>query len=168
MREAALWVTGAALAFFVTAGAFLLLANLGSGPSEQSLPPDPQPARSGSALELNLDEGELASLQALPEQRLELRVENPGDEDLSEVNLTLEVSSENTALSNARYYQRTVEKLGAGGNVTVSFNLDLSSPEDPNPVAVPEEPRKILEVRATTPTGVSAIKTAILPLRPAS
>jgi hypothetical protein len=168
VREAALWVTGAALAFFVTAGAFLLLANLGSGPSEQSLPPDPQPARSGPALELNLDEGELAALRALPEQRLDLRVENPGDEDLSKVNLTLEVSSENTALSDTRYYRKSVDELGAGGNVTVSFNLDLSSPEDPDPVAVPEEPRTILEVRATTPTGVSAIKTAILPLGPAS
>ena len=168
MREAALWVSGAALAFFLTAGAFLLLANLGSGPSEQSLPPDPRPVRSGPALELNLDEGELASLRALPEQRLDLGVENPGDEDLSDVNLTLEVSSENTALSDARYYRRTVDELEAGGNVTLSFYLDLSSPEETNPVAVPEEPRTILEVRATTPTGVSAIKTAILPLRPAS
>jgi hypothetical protein len=168
VREAVLWITGAALAFFVTAGAFLLLANLGSGPSEQSLPPDPQPARSGPALELNLDEGELAALRALPEQRLDLRVENPGDEDLSKVNLTLEVSSENTALSDTRYYRKSVDELGAGGNVTVSFNLDLSSPEDPAPVAVPEEARTILEVRATTPTGVSAIKTVILPLGPAS
>ena len=168
MREAALWVSGAALPFFLTAGAFLLLANLGSGPSEQRLPPEPQPARSGPALELNLDEGELASLRALPEQRLDLGVENPGDEDLSDVNLTLEVSSENTALSDARYYRRTVDELEAGGNVTLSFYLDLSSPEETNPVAVPEEPRTILEVRATTPTGVSAIKTAILPLRPAS
>ncbi len=168
MREAALWVSGAALAFFLTAGAFLLLANLGSGPSEQSLPPDPRPARSGPALELNLDEGELASLRALPEQSLGLGVENPGDEDLSDVNLTLEVSSENTALSDARYYRRTVDELEAGSNVTVSFYLDLSTPEETNPVAVPEEPRTILEVRATTPTGVSAIKTAILPLRSAS
>ena len=168
MREAVLWISGAALAFFVTAGAFLLLANLGSGPSEQSLPPDPRPAPSGPALELNLDEGELASLQALPEQRLDLGVENPGDEDLSDVNLTLEVSSENTALTDARYYRRTVDNLEAGRNLTVSFYLDLSAPEETNPAAVPEEPRKILEVRATTPTGVSAIKTAILPLRPTS
>ncbi len=168
MREAALWISGAALAFLITAGAFLLLANLGSGPSEQSLPPDPQPARSGPALELDLDEGELASLKALPEQRLDLGVENPGDEDLSEVKLTLEVSSENTALSEARYYRRTVDELRAGGNANVSFNLDLSAPDETNPAAVPEEPRRILEVRATTPTGVSAIKTAILPLRPAS
>ena len=166
MREAALWVSGAALAFLVTAGAFLVLANLGTGPSEKSLPPDPQPARSGPALELNLDEGELASLRPLPDQRFDIGVENPGDEDLSDVNLTLELSSENTALSDARYYRRTVDKLGAGSSVTVSFYLDLSAREDTSLAAIPEAPRKILEVRATTPTGVSAIKTAILPLRP--
>ncbi|MCA1848969.1 MAG: hypothetical protein LC704_08305, partial [Actinobacteria bacterium] len=97
MREAALWISSAALAFFVTAGAFLLLANLGTGPSEESLPPDPQPAESGPALELNLDEDQLASLRELPDQRFEVGVENPGDEALSDVNLTLEVSSENTA-----------------------------------------------------------------------
>ncbi len=167
MREAALWISGAALAFFVTAGAFLLLANLGTGPSEESLPPDPQPAESGPALELNLDEDQLATLRALPDQRFEVGVENPGDEALSDVNLTLEVSSENTALSDARYYRETVDTLAAGGSDTVRFYLDLSEGESTIPAAVPEPPRKILEVRATTPTGVSAVKTAILPPRPA-
>jgi hypothetical protein len=161
VREAALWISGAALAFFVTAGAFLLLANLGTGPSEESLPPDPRPTESGPALELNLDEGQLASLRALPDQRLDLGVENAGDEDLSDVNLTLEVSSENTALSDARYYRETIDTLAAGGSVTVRFYPDLS--EGTDLMAVPEPPRKILEVRATTPSGVSAIKTAILP-----
>jgi hypothetical protein len=166
VREAALWVSGAALAFFLTAGAFLLLANLGTGPSEKSLPPDPRPAQSRPALELNLDEGELTSLHALPDQRLDLNVENLGDEDLSSVNLTLEVSSEDTALSDARYYRQIVDELPAGESVPVSFYLDLSAQEGTNPAAVPETPRKILEIRATTPTGVSAIKTVILPLRP--
>ena len=166
MRESALWVSGAALAFLVTAGAFLLLANLGTGPSEKSLPPDPQPTRSGPALELNLDEEELASLRPLPEQRFEVGVENPGDEALSDVNLTLELSSENTALSDARYYRRSVDELEAGRSVTVNFYLDLSAQEDTSLAVIPEAPRKILEVRATTPTGVSAIKTVILPLRP--
>ena len=166
MREAALWISGAALAFFVTAGAFLLLANLGTGPSEESLPPDPQPAESGPALELNLDEDQLASLRALPDQRFEVGVENPGDEALSDVNLTLEVSSENTALSDARYYRDTVEELAAGRLDTVPFYLDLSAQEVSNPATttIPEPPRTIVEVRATTPTGVSAVKTAILPL----
>jgi hypothetical protein len=165
VREAALWISGAALAFFVTAGAFLLLANLGTGPSEKSLPPDPRPAQSGPVLELSLDEGQLASLEALPGQRLDLRVENRGDEDLSDVNLTLEVSSENTALSDASYYRQTVDKLAAGESDTVSFYVDLSIREGTNLAAVPEPPRTIVEVRATTPTGVSTVKTAILPLR---
>ncbi len=164
MREAALWISGAALAFFVTAGAFLLLANLGTGPSEESLPPDPQPAESGPALELNLDEDQLASLRALPDQRFEVGVENPGDEALSDVNLTLEVSSENTALSDARYYRDTVDTLATGKSTVVPFHLDLSATEVSNPANTPEPPRTIVEVRATTPTGVSAVKTAILPL----
>ena len=167
MREAVLWISGAALAFFVTAGAFLLLANLATGPSEESLPPDPQPAESGPALELHLDEDQLASLRALPDQRFEVGVENPGDEVLSDVNLTLEVSSENTALSDARYYRETVDTLAAGRSVPVRFYPDLSEGEGTIPAAVPEPPRKILEVRATTPTGVSAVKTVVLPLRPA-
>jgi hypothetical protein len=166
VREAVLWVSGAALAFFVTAGAFLLLANLGTGPSEKSLAPEARPAPSGPALELSLDEGELASLRALPDQRLVVGVKNSGDEDLREVHLTLEVSSENTALSNARYYRETVDNLAAGRAVPVPFNLDLSAPEGTSLAvhAAPEPPRTILEVRATTPTGVSTVKTAILPL----
>jgi hypothetical protein len=90
-------------------------------------------------------------------------VENSGDEDLSDVNLTLEVSSENTALSDARYYRETVDTLAAGGSTTVRFYPNLSEEQGTIPTAVPEPPRKILEVRATTPTGVSAVKTAVLP-----
>jgi hypothetical protein len=165
VREAALWISGAALAFFVTAGAFLLLANLGTGPSEESLPPAPQRVESGPALELHLDEDQLSSLRALPDQRLEVGVENPGDENLSEVNLTLEVSSENTALSDPRFYREKVDALAAGGSAAVHFYPNLSEGESIIPAALPEPPRTILEVRATTPTGVSAVKTAILPLR---
>jgi hypothetical protein len=166
VREAALWASGAALAFFVTAGAFLLLANLGTGPSEESLPPDPHPAQSGPALQLNLDEGELASLRARPDQRLDVGVKNSGDEDLTDIHLTLEVSSENTALSDARYYRETVATLDADRATTVPFYLDLLAQEGASLAvpAIPEPPRTIVEVRATTPTGVSAIKTVILPL----
>ncbi|MFL6059087.1 MAG: hypothetical protein ACJ732_09300, partial [Rubrobacteraceae bacterium] len=155
-------------AFFVTAGAFLLLANLGTGPAEKSLPPDPRPAESGPALELRLDEDRLASLRALPDQELELGVSNPGSEDLSNVNLTLEVSSENTAFPDTRYYRRTLAGLAAGSSETLRFyDVDLSSHEGTtvsSSSAVPEPSRKILEVRATTPEGVTAIKTAIVPL----
>ena len=169
MREAVLWISGAALAFFATAGAFLLLANLGTGSSERNLTPQPRPTESGSALELTLNHGRLAALRALPGQELKVGVRNAGGKDLSNVNLTLEVSSENTALSDAHYYRRTVGELAEGSLVTESFYLDLSTYESatsssPSTSAVPGPPRKIIEVRATTPEGVSAIKTVILPV----
>jgi hypothetical protein len=169
VKEAALWISGAAFAFFATAGAFLLLANLGTGPSERNLTPDPPPAESGPALELSLNKNRLASLGALPGQELEVGVRNAGDEDLSHVNLTVEVSSENTALSDALYYRDNVNELPAGSSVPVRFYLDLSQRKSTmgaatSAPAVPESPRKIIEVRATTPEGESAIKTAIVPL----
>jgi hypothetical protein len=165
VREAALWVSGAALAFFITAGAFLLLANVGTGPSEKNLPADPGTGKSGPDLELNLGEGTLTTLAPLPGQRFDLTVENVGSEDLSDVSLTVEVSSENTALSDARYYRKTVEELAAGESITVPFYLDLSTPQAGLTVPeAPEPPRTIVEARAATPKGVSAVKTAILPL----
>jgi hypothetical protein len=169
VREAALWVFGAALAFFVTAGAFLVLANLGTGPSERNLTPDPPPAESGPALELTLNRERLESLRALPGQELEVGVRNTGEEDLSGVNLTVEVSSENTALSDARYYRENVNELPAGDSAPVRFYLDLSTyesttPSTPPASAAPEPPRRIIEVRATTPEGASAIRTAIVPI----
>jgi len=169
VREAALWLFGAALAFFVTAGAFLVLANLATGPSERNLTPDPPPAESGPALELTLNRERLESLRALPGQELEVGVRNTGDEDLSGVNLTVEVSSENTALSDARYYRENVKELPAGSSAPVSFNLDLSTYVSAAPSTLPtstalEPPRRIIEVRATSPEGVSAIRTAIVPI----
>lgn len=165
MRDALFWISGAAFAFLATAGAFLLLANLGTGPSERNLTPDPPPAESGPALELTLDR--LTSLRALPGQELRVGVHNTGDEDLSHVNLTVEVSSENTALPSARYYRENLNHLSAGSSVPVPFYLDLSeagTTSSASASAAPEPSRKIIEVRATTPEGVSAIKTAIVPL----
>jgi len=168
VKEAALWISGAAFAFLAAAGAFLLLANLGTGPSERNLTPDPPTVGSGPALELTLNQDRLASLTALPGQEFEVGVRNAGDEDLSHVNLTVEVSSENTALSDARYYRENVNELPAGSSVRVRFYLDLSQRQTTTgstsaPVGL-EPPRKIIEVRATTPEGESAIKTAIVPL----
>lgn len=164
MREALFWISGAAVAFLLTAGAFLMLANLGTGPAEKSLEPGPQRAQQGPDLEMSLDEGRLAALEALPNQSLDLRVENTGDEAVSNVNLTIEVYSENTALSDARYYRRTIEELGAGQPVTLNFVLDLAPPVETTVPDTPEPPRRIAEIRATTPEGVSAVKTLILPL----
>lgn len=167
MREAALWISGAVLAFLATAGAFLLLANLGTGPSERNLRPDPRSEESGHNLQLVLNQDRLTSLRALPGQEFEVGVRNAGDEDLSHVNLTVEVSSENTAFSNALYYRENVNELPAGSSVPVRFYLDLSvtgSMASSSASTIPEPPRKIIEVRATTPEGVSAIKTAIVPV----
>jgi hypothetical protein len=167
MREMALWISGTVLAFVVTAGAFLLLANLATVPSAKSLTPDPPSRRHGPVLNLQLDEDRLASLEASPGQSLDLTVKNEGGRDLKDINLTLGVSSENTALSDPRYYHREVESLPAGESVLVRFEFDLAALEQTTPTsppAAPEPSRKILEIRATTPGGVSTVRTAILPL----
>ena len=163
MRDVLFWLSGAALAFFITAGAFLLLANLATVPSEKSLAPDPPDAGSG-AVELILDAERLAALRPLPDQNLDLKVKNDGATRLLDVNVVLTVSSENTALPNAGYYRRTVEKVAAGGATDVNFEFDLSDPEQPAAGRPASEPaRKILEIRATTPEGVSTVRTVILP-----
>lgn len=166
MREIALWASGAALAFLVTAGAFLMLANLATGSSEESLSPDAGTGKPGPALDLHVDEGRLASLRARSGQKLRLAVHNEGGRAFSDVNLTLEVSSGNTALPETRYYRHTVRKLEVGEAREVEFVLDLSGSEETRgeASAVPSEPQKILEIRASTPEGVSAVKTAVLPL----
>jgi hypothetical protein len=80
------------------------------------------------------------------------------------VNLTLSVSSENTALSNSRYYRQTVEQVKVGGTANVRFGFDLSEPEQRVTGRPASEPaRTILEIKATTPDGISTVKTVILP-----
>jgi hypothetical protein len=81
------------------------------------------------------------------------------------VNLTLESSSEDTANPRSRYYRRTLRDLKAGENVEVGFLLNLSEqPQASGAPTAPDERSEILEIRATTPEGVSVIRTAILPL----
>ena len=163
MRDVAVWLSGAALAFFLTAGAFLLLANLATIPFEKNLAPD-QPEAGGPAVELVLDSEQLASLRPAPDQGLDLEVKNEGIKPLSDVNVTLMVSSENTALADYRYYRQTVEKVDAGGTADVRFGFDLSEPEQRvtgRPAS--ELAREILQIKATTPDGISAVKTVILP-----
>lgn len=166
MRGVALWASGAALAFFVTAGAFLLLANLATGSSEENLSPDAGPGKPGAALDLDLNRRQLDSLGVGQGQKLRLAVQNEGDRDFSDVNLTLEVSSGNTALPETRYYRHNIQTLETGETRSVEFVLDLSETESTNTPtpAAPSEPQRILEIRATTPEGVSAVRTAIVPL----
>ena len=166
MRDIVFWLSGAALAFLLTAGAFLLLANLATAPSEKSLRPNQTPVGAGHTIDLALDRERLASLRSLPDQGLDLAVENEGPKQLSDVNVTLVVSSENTALSNSRFSRKTVEKIPAGGAASVRFEFDLAVPEQQvakPPAATGETSREILEFRATTPEGNSTVKTVILP-----
>jgi hypothetical protein len=166
MRDIVFWLSGAALAFLVTAGAFLLLANLATAPSEKSLNPDQVRRESGQAMDLILDRERLASLELHPNQSLDLVVENEGGEQLSDVNVTLSIFSENTAVSDFRYYRQTVEKIPAGEAASVRFEFDLLVREEPvarPPAVTPEPSRELLELRATTPDGNSTIRTVILP-----
>jgi hypothetical protein len=166
MRDIMFWLSWATLAFLVTAGAFLLLANLATAPSEKSLNPDRAPGKPGHTVDLQLDRGQLASLEPLPDQSLDLTVENEGDEPLSDVNVVLGLSSENTALSDSSSFRQAVEKIPTGGAERVRFEFDLVAPKQPPvrpPAATPEPVREILEIRATTPEGDSTVRTVILP-----
>jgi hypothetical protein len=165
VREVALWVAAAALAFFVTAGAFLVLANLATGSLQDDVPAEPAGGESGPAVDLDLNRNRLSSLEPAPDQELLLTVENAGGSDFSNVNLTIESSSGDTADPRSRYYRRTLRDLGSGESVEVGFVLDLSrQTRSPGAPAASEERSAILEIRATTPEGVSAVRTAILPL----
>ncbi|MDP8900364.1 MAG: hypothetical protein M3N33_04310 [Actinomycetota bacterium] len=167
MRSAALWAAGAALAFLLTAGAFLFLANLATAPPAEDLPAAPARGEPGPALDLDLNRDRLSSLQPAPDQELLLTVQNAGGRDFSNVNLTLGVSSENTASPDYRYYRHKVEKLAAGETNDVRFEFDLSAPEPTAakpPAAVSESSRRILEIRATTPEGAQVVRTVVLPL----
>jgi hypothetical protein len=117
-------------------------------------------------VDLILDREQLASLRYQPDQSLALVVENEGGEQLSDVNVNLKVFSENTALSDSRYYRQTVQKIPAGEAASVRFEFNLLVREGPvarPPTANPEPSRKILEIRATTPGGTSTVRTVILP-----
>ena len=164
MKDIVFWISGTALAFLVTAEAFLLLANLATAPSEKSLAPDSPEAGSEPAVELTLDTEQLESLRPRPDQSLDLVVKNEGGRPISDVNVTLSVSSENTALSNPRYYRQTLGKVPAGEAEDVDFGFDLSEPEQRVTGRPASEPaRNILEIKAATPEGISTVRTVILP-----
>ncbi|HET7480574.1 MAG TPA: hypothetical protein VFJ72_13795 [Rubrobacteraceae bacterium] len=162
MKGVILWLSGAALAFLLTSGAFLLLANASGGPSEKSLRPDSPSAESGPALDLQLGRDYLSSLKQRPDQKLSIGVHNAGSQKLSDINVSVKVYSENTALSDVRYYRSSIKDLAAGETVTADFTLDLSFAGQ-NTDQGAEPARAIIEVRAATPSGVSSVRTAILP-----
>ena len=170
MKGVALWSVGAIVAFLATAGAFLLLANLLGNPAASDPIPPADPSRtqgSEPTLLLDLPEDRLERLEKKPGQRLALDVENGGDEELPRVDLTLDATSGNTARPRKRSYWETVGTLASGESTTVEFEIDLS-PQMPaegreaNPAGADPQPREVLEAKATTPEGASAVKTAVL------
>lgn len=171
MRDVVVWILGTVLAFALAATAFLLLANLLATPPERNLAPPAREDRSSSALDLELDSNQLGGLEAQASQKLDLAVRNEGDIKLSDIHLTLEVASENTALSETRYYRAGIKEMGPGAFRKAAFAIDLSPPKDPGRNFVPDElksPQTIVEIQATTPSGVSAVRTVILPLQAGS
>ncbi len=116
---------------------------------------------------LDLSEDQLESLEKRPSQRLVLDVENGSDEELPRVDVTLDATSGNTAWPRKRSYWEAIGTLAPGESTTVEFEIDLS-PQIPaegreaNPAGADPQPREVLEARATTPEGASAVKTAVL------
>lgn len=170
MKNLLLWILGAALAFFVTAAAFLTLAEIGSSLSERSIPS--RPDKPGPSLSMNLGETQLEKLKSEPGQRLVLGLRNEGGNRLSNISVTVEVSSEDTSLTGARYYRHTLKALPSGKYSTVGFQLDLSpfirsaKGKIGRYAGNPEMPRQVIEIQATAPGGASVVRTVILPPQP--
>lgn len=158
-RGVLLWSLATSAAFLATAGAFLLLANLGTGPGSGSDPIPRAPEAAGPALALRFAEDRLGELERRPDQALALYVENRGDRELADVGVTLDVASEAALEASARRYEENVEGLAPGERRAVEMQVDLSPPAE-TPEA--QDWREILEARATTPGGVSAVETAVL------
>lgn len=168
MKGVLIWLFGTAGAFLITAGVFLLLANLGSNASESSLETPTATSNPRAPLQLNIDRARLGSLEAFEDQELAVVVRNGSDNSFSKVSLTLRVSSEDTTLTRARYYRAEVSRLREEKSESVPFTLDLSPlaglPE--NEARLPGDlirNRVVLEIQATTPEGISTVKTAVLP-----
>lgn len=168
MKGAFLWALGGVAAFLATAGAFLLLASLGSS-SETSAPiPPAERADSGSspspALVLDLPEERLAGLERAPGQRLALDVFNRGDEDLAGVEIELEVVPAGTTRPRQHIYREVPETLAPGEATTVEFELDLSSslPTETVPPGTDPRSREILQLSAAAPGVAPVVKTAVL------
>ena len=158
-RGVLLWLLATSAAFLATAGAFLLLANLGAGPGRGSDPIPRAPEAAGPALALRFAEDRLGELERRPDQALTLYVENRGDRELADVGVTLAVASEAALEVSVRRYEENVERLAPGERRAVEMQVDLSPPAETSEA---QDQREILEARATTPGGVSAVETAVL------
>jgi hypothetical protein len=165
VRGVALWGLLTSIAFLATAAAFLLLASLGGDPESAPIPrADPSETQERPIFSLKIPEDRLEELERAPGQRLTLDLENGGEEELVDINLALDIVSENTARPHARSYRETMEHLAPGETASVEFEIDLSPPTpagEPNPRAEPQY-REILEARARASGDVSEVKTVVL------
>ena len=169
MRGALFWLIGALLAFFVTAGAFLVLANLGTAPNASVPIPRsgaPEQGPRGPELVLSFSEEQLETLERRRNQTVTIYMENEGDEELESVDLELKVSAEDSAVHGARRYEETVPDLAPGEVEEVALTINLSpTPSVGSAAILGQEPggdREILEARAYVPGEPVVIETAVL------
>lgn len=172
MRGAFFWTISTILAFAVTATVFLTLAEIGTAPPERSLGPgDERRARPEAPLTLELGQNELNGLEEAKGQRLDMTISNGSGRELTDINVYLILSSDNTAEQDTRYYEAEIRRLAQGESKRVNFpGLDLSPPDPGNEGASSESSREnlnedsfsILEMRAASSEGASTVKTAAL------
>lgn len=167
MRGALFWVGSTVAAFAVTAGVFLMLAQIGANTPEQSLEDDDRRAEPRAPLSLDFGRGELDRLDEEEDQELELILSNTGSRELTDINVYLIVSPEDTASRETRYYEAEVEELDPEESKRVDFDIDLSPPDSNGSGNSSEETPDdtaldILEVRAASSEGASTVKTAVL------
>jgi hypothetical protein len=165
LRGVLFWTASTVLAFTVTAGVFLMLAELGTAPREQSLSADGESREEPSEpLSLDLQRSALESLEEAEGQTLGMTVSNGSDRELTSINVYLILSSEDTSDQEIRYYEAEVQELASGESKRVRFELDLSppAPDDTSESPRDEKSFNILEARAASSEGVSTVKTAVL------
>lgn len=168
MRGALFWVASTLLAFAVTAGVFLMLAEFGTAPPERSLSAgDGGRETDGKPLSLSLRRSALEDLKEARGQMLGMTLSNSSERELTDINVYMILSSENTANQESRYYEAEIQELAPGESKRVRFELDLSPPKPAAGENTREEPENgesfnILEVRAASSEGLSTVKTAVL------
>ena len=169
MKGALFWLASTVAAFAVTAGVFLVLAEMGTDPPEQSLSADGgNRSEPRAPLSMQLRESDLENLEAAEDQRLRITLRNRGDRELTSINVYLALSSEDTSDQETRYYEAEIEELQPGESRNASFELDLSPPEDGQQDSgeQTDDPpdMNILEARAASSEGASRVNTAVLSL----
>ena len=88
MRDVAFWLSGAALAFLLTAGAFLLLANLATAPSEKTCSRTRHEAGVRTSRGTGTGQRTARISQAAPGSESRPCGRERGDRQLSDVNMT--------------------------------------------------------------------------------